>query len=176
MPQVLSKNPRGKPIYNEDDKQSMPLSEKGLEASCQGSYKHDLLDIDTEQEKERAEQEELKRLKEEREKQLEKEQEEEEQEQQEAANEEHDDEEDRETPGEGDGEDDLPKEEEEEDSFEYEVFYNTKDIHEALTKQREDKFNDLVSTRKKILKEPEKLSTRFNILEWAPEEQADEAN
>ena len=40
----------------------MPLSEKGLEASCQGSYKHDLLDIDTQLEKEKAEQDELKRL------------------------------------------------------------------------------------------------------------------
>lgn len=67
VPQVLSKNPRGKPIYNEDDKQAVPLSEKGLEASCQGSYRHDLLDIDTEQEKEKAEELEQKRLREERE-------------------------------------------------------------------------------------------------------------
>lgn len=54
----------------------MPLSEKGLEASCQGSYKHDLLDIDTQLEKERAEQEQLKRLREEQLRQAEKEEEE----------------------------------------------------------------------------------------------------
>lgn len=38
----------------------------------------------------------------------------------------------------------MQKEEEEDDSFEYEVFYNTKDIHEALHKQRGDVFSDLV--------------------------------
>ena len=43
----------------------MPLSEKGLEASCAGSYKHDLLDIDTQLEKENAEREHLKQLREE---------------------------------------------------------------------------------------------------------------
>lgn len=80
----------------------MPLSEKGLEASCQGSYKHDLLDIDTQLEKEKAEQDELKRLKEEQMRQLEKDEEE----RQAAANEENDDEEDRETPNEG--EDEMP--------------------------------------------------------------------
>lgn len=100
----------------------------------------------------------------------------EEEDQMEQANEENEEEEDRETPGEGDGEgeDDMQMDDED-DSVEYEVFYNSKDIHEALTKQQEDKFIDLVSTKKKLLKECEKkLMNRFNIMDWAPEEPTDD--
>ena len=35
-----------------DEDQALPLTEKELEVSCHGSYKHDLLDIQTKEEKE----------------------------------------------------------------------------------------------------------------------------
>ena len=127
----------------------MPLSEKGLEASCQNSYKHDLLDIETELEKEKAEKDEFKRQKEEYLRQLEREEEE-----RQAALEDNEDDEDRDTPVEEDG--DQPIEEQEEDSDEYEIFYKSKDIKEALLKQKEDIFKELVQVQKKVAKDKHK--------------------
>ena len=57
----MNKTKKGQPIQNDDDRESRPLTEKGLENSCQGSYKHDLLDIETELEKEKADKDELKK-------------------------------------------------------------------------------------------------------------------
>ena len=67
--------------------------------------------------------------------------------------------------------------EEDEDSVEYDVFYNSKDIHEALVKQNDDKFFELVTEKKKINKEMENKSlNRFNIMDWAPIEKTEETS
>lgn len=92
-----------------------------------------------------------------------------------AANEENEDEEDRDTPVDGEGEDELAQEDEE-NKVELEIFYKSKDIHEALNKQKDDKFNELMEERQQIIKDNRNRNlNRFNIMEWLEEEATDES-
>lgn len=54
------------------------------------------------------------------------------------------------------------------------MFYKSKDIHEALQKQKDDVFRDLVQVKKNALKEGTKPN-KFNIQDWAPQEVTDES-
>lgn len=53
------------------------------------------------------------------------------------------------------------------------MFYKSKDIHEALDKQKDDIFKDLVQVKKNVTKESTKAN-KFNIQDWAPQEVTDE--
>ena len=114
-----------------------PITENLLEQSVHDSYKHNQLDVETEAEKEAANQAALLQRRVEAQQRFDEEEEkhkEEEQERQEKEKENED--------GEGDGEGEDGEEQEEE--IEYDIYYDQKQIKQALDEQTKDVFSDIL--------------------------------
>ena len=134
-----------------DDDQALPLTEKELEVSCHGSYKHDLLDIQTKDEKD-AETVEI-AFQHKQAIQAQKDAEEKERLEKEDDNEQsassviH-----KGTASEADyGHEEL----DDEDSVEYDVFYTSQRIKDTLVSQDQNLFLELISYKKSVLKQAE---------------------